>query len=116
MNIISDRGLSYQYFTRRIQKDILPNLSEENIEFDPHLKKVRNKRSIDMDLIYDCILLKHHPKITKLGSRKFKLCYKFAIKSRKYSLIIIIKIPKFSKNNIIIKTTYNRSVKRKPEC
>ncbi len=94
----------------------MPNISEENIHFDPHLKKVKNKRSIEMDLIYDCILLKHHPKITKLGPRKFKLCYKFAGKNRKSSLIIVIKIAKFSKNNIIIKTTYNRSVKRKPKC
>jgi hypothetical protein len=60
-------------------KEILPGLSEENIDFDKrHWSKVQSERNIASDLIYDCILLRLiRPKIKKLGYRKFMLCFNF---------------------------------------
>ncbi len=60
-------------------KEILPGLTEENIDFDKrHWSKVQSERNIASDLIYDCILLRLiRPKIKKLGYRKFMLCFNF---------------------------------------
>jgi hypothetical protein len=94
---------------------VLPNLSEETIKFDEkHFRKAQSQRNTYRNMVYDCIL-KRYPKITKLKSRKFKLCYRLPKKSGKSVLIIIIIVLK-SKRNIIVKTAYNRNVKRKPDC
>jgi hypothetical protein len=99
-------------------KEILPGLTEENIDFDKrHWSKVQSERNIASDLIYDCILLRLiRPKIKKLGYRKFMLCFNFPKKFRGSLLIIIISISRHSKKNITVKTAYDRNVKRKSDC
>ena len=99
-------------------KEILPVLSEENIDFDKrHWSKVQSERNIESELIYDCILLRLiRPKIKKLGYRKFRLCFNFPKKFRGFVLIIIISVSRHSKKIITVETAYDRNVKRKSDC
>lgn len=79
-------------------RDILPNISEENIDFDIwHWKKSQSERKIPIELIYDCLMLKYRPKVTQTKPQRFKLCYNFPKKVRNSGVVIVIEISKLSK-------------------